>query len=164
MFGDVDASQGGYYYYYDEEAGKLRCSGRTSYETWMNYGRECLFVRLEDMTHCSYYLVTDIMAEGPDVDNTMPQEPDPGTGTTDPTTPGTGTTGPTDPGTAGPTEPGAAGQENPGTGTADPAGQQAAETQAPKTGDGYEREWFALFALLWVIAAVVCAVRFRRTN
>ena len=26
------------------------------------------------------------MAEGPDVDNTMPQEPDPGTGTTDPTT------------------------------------------------------------------------------
>lgn len=164
MFGDVDASQGGYYYYYDEEAGKLRCSGRTSYETWMNYGRECLFVRLEDMTHCSYYLVTDIMAEGPDVDNTMPQEPDPGTGTTDPTTPGTGTTGPTDPGTAGPTEPGAAGQENPGTGTADPAGQQAAETQAPKTGDGYEREWFALFALLWVIAAVVCAVRFRWTN
>ena len=38
---------------------------------------ESLFVRLEDMTHCSYYVVTDKLAEGPDVDNTIPERPDP---------------------------------------------------------------------------------------
>ena len=91
------------------------------------YG-ESLFVRLENMTHCSYYVVTDKLAEGPDVDNTMPERPDPEK--------------PAEPGQEDPQDPadpsGGDGNDTELTGGDQSGGDSTvnAGTPSPKTGDG----------------------------
>ena len=153
-FDNIDTSQNGYYYYYDEAAGKLQYSGRASWYTGLNYGREMQFVRLEDLSHCSYYVITDVMAEGPDVDNTMPEKP----GTEDPE--GPGTEDPENPpqpsGGDGNDAGGADGQDKDnGSNVKNPG------TASPKTGDGYG----AMPALGAVISCgiAVYTLRKRRT-
>lgn len=153
-FDNIDAGQNGYYYYYDEAAGKLQYSGRASWYTGLNYGMEMEFVRMEDLTHCSYYVITDVMAEGPDVDNTMPEEPD----TEDPEGPGT-----EDP--ENPPQP--SGGDGNDTGGADGQNKDNGSngknpgTTSPKTGDGYG----ATPVLCAVISCgiAVYALRKRRT-
>ena len=153
-FDNIDAGQNGYYYYYDEAAGKLQYSGRASWYTGLNYGMEMEFVRMEDLTHCSYYVITDVMAEGPDVDNTMPEKP----GTEDPE--GPGTEDPENPpqpsGGDGNDAGGADGQDKDnGSNVKNPG------TASPKTGDGYG----AMPALGAVISCgiAVYTLRKRRT-
>ena len=87
----------------------------------LNYGMEMEFVRMENLSHCSYYVITDVMAEGPDVDNTMPEEP--------------GTEEPEGPGTEEPEGPGTTDPEGPGTGAEDPE-----NLPQPSGGDGNETE------------------------
>lgn len=163
-FDNIDAGQDGYYYYYDEAAGKLQCSGRASWYMGLNYGMEMEFVRMENLSHCSYYVITDVMAEGPDVDNTMPEEPgteEPeGPGTTDPEGPGTGAEDPENlpqpSGGDGNETEGADGQnKDNGSNGKNPG------TTSPKTGDGYG----ATPVLCAVISCgiAVYALRKRRT-
>ena len=153
-FDNVDAGQDGYYYYYDEAAGKLQYSGRASWYMGLNYGMEMEFVRMEDLSHCSYYVITDVMAEGPDVDNTMPEKP----GTEDPE--GPGTEDPENPpqpsGGDGNDAGGADGQDKDnGSNVKNPG------TASPKTGDGHG----AMPALGAVISCgiAVYTLRKRRT-
>ena len=138
-FDNIDAGQDGYYYYYDEAAGKLQYSGRASWYMGLNYGMEMEFVRMENLSHCSYYVITDVMAEGPDVDNTMPEEPDP--------QPSGGDGNETE-GADGQNKDNGSNGKNPG-------------TTSPKTGDGYG----ATPVLCAVISCgiAVYALRKRRT-
>ena len=161
-FDNIDAGQDGYYYYYDEAAGKLQYSGRASWYMGLNYGMEMEFVRMENLSHCSYYVITDVMAEGPDVDNTMPEDPgteEPeGPGTTDPEGPGTGAEDPENPpqpsGGDGNEKEGADGKDNGSNG-------KNSGTTSPKTGDGFG----ATPVLCAVISCgiAVYALRKRRT-
>lgn len=139
-FDNIDTSQDGYYYYYDEAEGKLQYSGRASWYTGLNYGREMQFVRMEDLSHCSYYVITDVMAEGPDVDNTMPEKPDTEDpeepGTTDPEEPGTGAEDPENP-----LQPSGGDRNDTEPSGGDQAGENRAVnpgTPSPKTSDGSE--------------------------
>ena len=117
------------------------------------YG-ESTFVRMEDLSHCSYYVITDVMAEGPDVDNTMPEEPDTedpeGPGTEDPENPPqpSGGDGNETEGADGQNKDNGSNGKNPG-------------TTSPKTGDGYG----ATPVLCAVISCgiAVYALRKRRT-
>lgn len=153
-FDNIDAGQDGYYYYYDEAAGKLQYSGRASWYMGLNYGMEMEFVRMENLSHCSYYVITDVMAEGPDVDNTMPEEPDTedpeGPGTEDPENPPqpSGGDGNETEGADGQNKDNGSNGKNPG-------------TTSPKTGDGYG----ATPVLCAVISCgiAVYALRKRRT-
>ena len=127
------------------------------------YG-ESTFVRMEDLSHCSYYVITDVMAEGPDVDNTMPEKPDTEDpekpGTTDPEGPGTGAEDPENP-------PQPSGGDGNDTGGADGQNKDNGSngknpgTTSPKTGDGYG----ATPVLCAVISCgiAVYALRKRRT-
>ena len=153
-FDNIDAGQDGYYYYYDEAAGKLQYSGRASWYMGLNYGMEMEFVRMENLSHCSYYVITDVMAEGPDVGNTMPGAPDTedpeGPGTEDPMNPPqpSGGDGNETEGADGQNKDNGSNGKNPG-------------TTSPKTGDGYG----ATPVLCAVISCgiAVYALRKRRT-
>ena len=155
-FDNVDLSQNGYYYYYDEGAGTLQCSGKAQWYMAVNpsnpYG-ESLFVRLEDMAHCSYYVVTDKLAEGPDVDNTIPERPDP----EKPAEPGQ--EDPQDP--AGPS--GGDGNDTELTGGDRAGGDSAvnAGTPSPKTGDGSEMPLILYSIALSGAAAGILVLRKR---
>lgn len=67
----------GYLYYLNEDSGTLELVSQTGFYLTDHQGMEAVYVSLNDLSHCSAYVVTDKMAEGPKVDNTV-SEPDPG--------------------------------------------------------------------------------------
>lgn len=74
---DLAGTQG-YLYYLNEESGMLELVSRTDFYLTEHQTMEAIYVRLNDLSHCSVYVVTDQMAEGPQVDNTLPEpEPEP---------------------------------------------------------------------------------------
>ena len=60
---DLAGTQG-YLYYLNEESGMLELVSRTDFYLTGHQTMEAIYVRLNDLSHCSVYVVTDQMAEG----------------------------------------------------------------------------------------------------
>ena len=140
----------GYLYYLNEESGMLELVSRTNF--YLTDG--AVYTRLNDLSHCSAYVITDQMAEGPQVDNTLPEpEPEPQpTPEPEPEPQPTPGSGQTEPQPQDPSEqPSGTDDQNTDGGQKTPVEQ----IRAPKTADGAEAGCMMVLMFALIAAALV---------
>lgn len=152
---DLAGTQG-YLYYLNEESGMLELVSRTDF--YLTDG--AVYTRLNDLSHCSAYVITDQMAEGPQVDNTLPEpEPEPQpTPEPEPEPQPTPGSGQTEPQPQDPSEqPSGTDDQNTDGGQKTPVEQ----IRAPKTADGAEAGCMMVLMFAAGAAIVFCARKIR---